>query len=184
MEMQQQRTVGLIYIDVEDNVNAQNNTGSPEGPAQQEQQNISLKNGARMLDGTKQTKVGSLREVQEPTSRRLVTEENVLQPSSKLPWTCHGYSLRGPAHDPKEKEVTGHSGHPLRYAIVEEPAGGRTMIPSISETLKEVNRGSYPLLHTPNRILQRVVLVILIVLGLCIADIKSLGGNAVCGAAA
>ena len=49
-----------------------------------------------------------------------------------------GYALRGPAHDRKEKEVTGH---PLRYESVEETAGGRTTVPPISETLKEVNGG-------------------------------------------
>ena len=76
----------------------------------------------------------------------------MLQPSSKLPWTCPGHSLRGPAHDLKEEEVTGH---PLRSDSVGGTAGGRTIVPTISDTRKDVNGGLIPLLHDPNRILTK-----------------------------
>ena len=120
----------------------------------------------------------------------------MFQPSSKLPWTCSGHSLRGPAHDPKEEEVTGH---PLRSASVGGPAGSRTIVPSISDTRKDVNGGFILLLHDPNRILTKEEYVnhsysltkseftdakldtgyylrtifILIVLGMCLVDFRS-----------
>ena len=46
------------------------------------------------------------------------------------------------------------TGHPLRSDSVGGPAGGRTNVPLISETQKEVNGGLIPLLHTPNQILK------------------------------
>ena len=118
-------------IDVAD---IQEDTWSHEGHGQLGLQKIAASNDARILDGIKQAQVGSLREVQgEPTSRWKVTEENVLRPSSKLPWTCPGHSLRGPAHDLKEEEVTGYPLH-VRSGSVGGTAGGRTILFLRSQT--------------------------------------------------
>jgi len=66
-------------------------------------------------------------------------EENVFQSSPELPLTCPGSSLRGPAHASKEEGVTQH---PTGHIDLGELAEGRTTVPLISNTLKEVNGGS------------------------------------------
>ena len=92
-----------------------------------------------MGDNDAQCSLGSLNGCLEKTHSSVARfEKIVVQPSPKLPLTCPGSSLRGPAHASKEE---GEREHPTGHVDLGELAESRTTVPLSSNTLKEVNKG-------------------------------------------